>query len=176
LRAVIYARYSSDNQREESIKAQVRASTEYCKRKGYMLVKTYTDEARSALTDDRPQFQQMIQDARDGLFDALIIHKLDRFARNRYDSAFFKRELRRAEVKIESVLEHLDDSPESILLESLLEGLAEYYSKNLGREAMKGMKETALQAKHLAAFHRWDWMWGRTGTTLLMNTRLKPYA
>jgi len=148
LRAVIYARFSSDNQREESITAQVRACTEYCKQKGYVIVKTYTDEARSALTDDRPQFQQMIQDARDGLFDALVIHKLDRFARNRYDSAFYKRELRRAGAKIESVLEHLDDSPESILLESLLEGLAEYYSKNLGREAMKGMKETALQAKH----------------------------
>ncbi len=148
MKAVIYARFSSDNQREESITAQVRACTEYCKSRGYSVTKTYTDEARSALTDDRPQFQQMIQDARDGLFDALIIHKLDRFARNRYDSAFYKRELRKAGVKIESVLEHLDDSPESILLESLLEGLAEYYSKNLGREAMKGMKETALQAKH----------------------------
>ncbi|WP_051273604.1 recombinase family protein [Desulfotruncus alcoholivorax] len=148
MKAVIYARFSSDNQREESITAQARACTEYGRRKGYVIVKTYTDEARSALTDDRPQFQQMIQDARDGLFNVLIIHKLDRFARNRYDSAFYKRELRRAGVKIESVLEHLDDSPESILLESLLEGLAEYYSRNLGREAMKGMKETALQAKH----------------------------
>jgi site-specific DNA recombinase len=148
LKAVIYARFSSDNQREESITAQVRACTQYCKRNGYIIVKTYTDEARSALTDNRPQFQQMVQDARDGLFDVLIVHKLDRFARNRYDSAFYKRELRRAGVKLESVLEHLDDSPESILLESLLEGLAEYYSKNLGREAMKGMKETALQAKH----------------------------
>ncbi|TYO92279.1 site-specific DNA recombinase [Desulfallas thermosapovorans DSM 6562] len=116
-----------------SITAQVRACTEYCKRKGYIITKTYTDEARSALTDDRPQFQKSIQDARDGLYDVLVIHKLDRFARNRYDSAFYKRELRRAGVKIESVLEHLDDSPESILLESLLEGLAEYYSGNWTR-------------------------------------------
>jgi site-specific DNA recombinase len=149
MRAAIYARYSSDNQREESITAQVRACTEYCRKKGYVVIKTYTDEARSALTDDRPQFQNMVQDAKNGLFDVLVVHKLDRFARNRYDSAFYKRELRRAGVKIESVLEHLDDSPESVLLESLLEGLAEYYSKNLGREAMKGMKETALQGKHV---------------------------
>ena len=149
MKAVIYARYSSDNQREESITAQVRACTEYCQKKGYAIVRTYTDEARSALTDDRPQFQQMVSDAKTNLFNVLVIHKLDRFARNRYDSAFYKRELRRAGVKIESVLEHLDDSPESILMESMLEGMAEYYSKNLAREAMKGMKETALQGKHV---------------------------
>jgi Site-specific recombinases, DNA invertase Pin homologs len=134
IKAAIYARYSSDNQREESITAQVRACTEYCQKKGYAIVKTYADEARSALTDNRPEFQQMVSDARAGLFDVLVIHKLDRFARNRYDSAFYKRELRRAGVRLESVLEHLDDSPESVLLESLLEGLAEYYSKNLGRK------------------------------------------
>ena len=148
MKAVIYARYSSDNQREESITAQIRACTEYCQRKKYFVTGTYTDEARSALTDNRPEFQRMIADARTGLFDVLVIHKLDRFARNRYDSAFYKRELRKAGVRIDSVLEHLDDSPESVLMESLLEGLAEYYSKNLAREAMKGMKETALQAKH----------------------------
>ena len=149
IKAAIYSRYSSDNQREESVKAQIRACTEYCRKKGYAVVKTYADEARSALTDNRPEFQQMIADAKAGLFDVLVVHKLDRFARNRYDSAFYKRELRRSGVRLESVLEHLDDSPESVLLESLLEGLAEYYSKNLGREAMKGMKETALQGRHV---------------------------
>lgn len=148
IKAAIYARYSTDHQREESITAQVRACTEYCKRKGYALVRTYADEARSATTDDRPQFQEAIRDAKAGLFNILVVHKLDRFARNRYDSAFYKRELRRAGVKLESVLEPLDDSPESVLMESLLEGLAEYYSRNLGRESMKGMRETALQAKH----------------------------
>ena len=148
MKAVIYARYSSDNQREESITAQIRACTEYCKHKKMVIVGTYADEARSALTDNRPEFQRMISDAKTGLFDVLVIHKLDRFARNRYDSAFYKRELHKAGARIDSVLERLDDSPESVLMESLLEGLAEYYSKNLAREAMKGMKETALQAKH----------------------------
>ncbi|MGB9903485.1 MAG: recombinase family protein [Desulfotomaculales bacterium] len=149
IKAAIYARYSSDNQREESITAQVRACTEYCQKKGYVIVKTYADEARSGRTDDRPQFQQMIADAKLGLFNVVVIHKLNRFSRNRYDSAIYKRELRRAGVRIESVLEPLDDSPESVILESLLEGLAEYFSKDLGREAMKGMKETALQGKHV---------------------------
>jgi len=147
-RTAIYARYSSDNQREESIAAQVRACTDYARGRGYTIVKTFADEARTATTDDRPAFLDMIQAAKTGLFDVVIVHKLDRFARDRYDSAFYKRELRLAGVRLESVLEHLDDSPESIILESVLEGMAEYYSKNLAREVMKGMKENALECKH----------------------------
>lgn len=150
MKAVIYARFSSDNQREESITAQIRACNGYADKQGYTVVKVYTDEARSALTDDRPGFLHMIQEIKNGRVktDIVLVHKLDRFARNRYDSAFYKRELRQAGVRVESVLEHLDDSPEAVLLESLIEGIAEYYSKNLAREVMKGMRETAMQAKH----------------------------
>ena len=147
-KAAIYARYSSDNQREESIEAQVRAINDYCDKNGYSVVKIYTDEAKSATSDDRPQFQQMIKDSSFNIFDAVIVHKLDRFSRDRYDSAFYKRELKKNKVKLVSVLENLDDSPESIILESVLEGMAEYYSANLSREVMKGMKETAYQCKH----------------------------
>lgn len=148
MKAAIYARYSSDNQREESIDAQIRAIKEFAKNNNIQIVKVYTDEARTATTDDRPQFLQMIKDSEFNLFNAIVVHKLDRFARNRYDSAFYKKKLKDNRVKIISVLEHLDDSPESIILESVLEGMAEYYSKNLSREVMKGMKETALQCKH----------------------------
>ena len=147
-KAAAYARYSSDNQREESIEAQLRAIKEYCNRNNMQIVKIYTDEARSATTDDRPSFIQMIKDSELGLFDAVIVHKLDRFSRDRYDSAFYKRQLKKNGVRLISVLEPLDDSPESIILESVLEGMAEYYSRNLAREVMKGMKETALQCKH----------------------------
>jgi site-specific DNA recombinase len=148
MKAAIYARYSSDNQREESITAQVRAIEEYAQRNGYTLVKTYVDEARSATTDNRPQFLKMIKDSYSGNFEFVIVHKLDRFSRDRYDSAFYKKQLKKNGVKIVSVLENLDDSPESIILESVLTGMAEYYSKNLAREVKKGMKETALQCKH----------------------------
>ena len=148
MKAAIYARYSSDNQREESIEAQIRAINEFAKRENIQIVKTYTDEARSATTDDRPQFLKMIKESELGLFDTLIVHKLDRFSRNRYDSAFYKKKLKDNNVTLVSVLEHLDNSPESIILESVLEGMAEYYSVNLSREVMKGMKETALQCKH----------------------------
>ena len=147
-RAALYARFSSDNQRTESIDAQVRAMKKYCQQQHWQIVATYTDEAKSATTDNRPQFQQMIADSSKGIFDIVLVHKLDRFSRNRYDSAIYKSKLKKNHVSIASVLERIDDSPESVMMEAMLEGMAEYYSKNLSREVMKGMNETALQCKH----------------------------
>lgn len=114
IRAASYARYSSDNQREESIAAQERAIGEYCERKGYVLVKKYADEAKSATTDNRSNFQRMIEESALGVYEVLVVHKLDRFARNRYDSAHYKRKLKLNGIKVESVLEQL------IILLSLL--------------------------------------------------------
>lgn len=147
-RVAAYARFSSDNQRAESIDAQLRAIREYCKQHKYVIVEEYTDEARSGTTDRRASFQRLIADSKKKSFDIVLVHKLDRFARNRYDSAVYKRELKKNGVTVHSVLENLDDSPESIMLESVLEGMNEYYSQNLARETMKGMKETAYQCKH----------------------------
>lgn len=147
-RVAQYARFSSDNQRSESIDAQIRAMNQFCKQNRWQVVATYTDEARSATTDNRPQFQQMISDSSKGIFDIVLVHKLDRFSRDRYDSAIYKKRLKKNSVKLCSVLERMDDSPESIMMESVLEGMAEFYSKNLGREVMKGMNETAFQCKH----------------------------
>ena len=164
IRAVAYPRYSSDNQREESISAQMKAIAEYCKRKGYSLIGSYPDEAKTATTDRRPNFQKMIKDSDRGLFDVVVVHKLDRFARDRYDSAHYKRKLKRNGVRVESVLEQLDDSPESIILESVLEGMGEYYSKNLSREVLKGMNENAEAGIHVG---------GRPPYGLLVNKERK---
>ena len=147
-RSAAYARFSSDNQREESIDAQLRAIHEYAQRNGLVVVKEYIDRAKSATTDNRPEFLQMIEDVTDGSFDCVIVHKLDRFSRNRYDSAFYKRQLKRAGIQLFSVVEHLDDSPESVIMESVLEGMSEYYSKNLAREVRKGLHENALKGVH----------------------------
>ncbi|MDF2700739.1 MAG: recombinase, partial [Haloplasmataceae bacterium] len=84
-KAAIYARYSSDNQREESIEAQVRAIEEYAKNNDIKIVKRYFDRAKSATTDKRPGFQQMISDSSIEIFDIVIVHKLDRFSRDKYD-------------------------------------------------------------------------------------------
>ena len=86
-KVALYARFSSDNQRSESIDAQLRAMHAYCEQHNYEIVETYVDEAKSATTDRRPAFQQMISDSSKHIFDILLVHKLDRFARNRYDSA-----------------------------------------------------------------------------------------
>lgn len=146
-KAVAYARYSTDMQREESIDAQVRAIREYCNRNDIVLLDIYTDEGISGTTDNRPGFQSMIEDSKSGTFDYVIVHKLDRFARNRYDSAVYRKKLETNKVGVISVLENIDNSPESIILQSVLEGMSEYFSKNLSREVKKGMKENALKSQ-----------------------------
>jgi len=147
--ASIYARYSSANQTEASIDAQVRACMEYAKSKGLDVIKVYVDSAKTGTNAEREQFQQMISDAEKKLFKNLIIHKLDRFSRDKYDAVTYKRKLKISGVTILSVTENLDGSPESLILESMLEGLNQYYSLNLAREVAKGMKEAALKCRHL---------------------------
>lgn len=147
VKAVIYARYSSDNQREESIEAQIRAVRDFADRNDIIIVKEYIDRAKSATTTDRPQFQNMLADAAGGGFDLVLVHKLDRFARNRYDSIGCRMELKKNGVSLISVLEQFDsDSPESIITESVLEAMAEYYSLNLAREVRKGQRENAYKS------------------------------
>ncbi len=146
--AYAYARFSSDRQREESIDAQLRAIREYCDREGITIVHVFVDRAQSGTTDKREEFQSMIKAAGKGDVDYIIVHKLDRFARNRFDSAFYRRELKKHGVRLLSVLERIDDTPEGIILEAMIEGWNEYYSANLAREVMKGLRETALQCKH----------------------------
>ena len=145
----LYARYSSHNQREESIEAQIRACEEYAKRKNLQIVKQYTDSAKSGTNSDREGFLQMIEDSAKGQFKYLVVHKLDRFSRDKYDAVTFKRKLKMNGVTLLSVTENLDNSPESVMLESCLEGMAQYYSLNLAREVMKGMKESAYKCTHL---------------------------
>ncbi len=148
VRGVIYARFSSDNQRDESIDAQIRAIEEYARKNDITVVGQYIDKARSAMTDNRPEFLRMIAEAKENMFDIVLVHKLDRFARNRQDSIGYRMQLKRHNVSLISVLEYIDESPESIILESVLEAMAEYYSKNLAREVNKGMKENALKGLH----------------------------
>lgn len=100
-----------------------------------------------ATSTDRPQFQQMLSDSADQGFDIVLVHKLDRFARNRYDSIGCRMELKKNGVSLISVLEQFDsDSPESIITESVLEAMAEYYSLNLAREVRKGQRENAYKS------------------------------
>lgn len=146
--AVIYARYSSDNQREESIEGQIRECTAFAEKNGITILRHYIDRAFSAKTDNRPEFQNMIKDSSKKLFDAILVWKLDRFARNRYDSARYKATLKKNGVKVVSATENISDGAEGILLESMLEGMAEYYSADLSEKVIRGMTENALKCKY----------------------------
>lgn len=148
MNAVIYARYSSDSQREESIEGQIRECSEYANRNNITLLGSYIDRALSARTADRPEFQRMIADSEKGLFDAVLVWKLDRFSRDRYDSAHYKHILKKNGVKVISAKENISDGPEGIILESMLEGYAEYYSAELSQKIQRGQKDNAMKCKN----------------------------
>ena len=144
LNAVIYARYSSDRQTEQSIEGQLRECYAFAKANDIAVIDTYIDRAISGKTDNRPAFQKMIEDSAKRQFQAVIVYRLDRFTRNRYDSAIYKARLKKNGVKVLSAMENLNGSPESIIMESLLEGMAEYYSVELSQKITRGMRENAL--------------------------------
>ncbi|MBQ8794061.1 MAG: recombinase family protein, partial [Clostridia bacterium] len=147
-RAVIYARFSSHNQTEQSIEGQVRVCKEWCANKGYTVIDVYADRAISGKNaDNRPEFQRLIADSERRIFDAVVVYKTDRFARNKYDSAVYKRQLKKNNVSIHYAAEAIPDGPEGIILESLMEGLAEYYSAELSQKIKRGMHESALKGR-----------------------------
>ena len=147
LSVVIYARYSSDGQREESIEGQLRECKEYAERQNMNVVLTYIGRAISGKTDNRPEFQKMIQDSARKQFDVILVWKLDRFARNRTDSAMYRAILKRNGVKVVPAKENISDDPEGIILEAMLEGFAEYYSAELSVKVKRGQTENALKCK-----------------------------
>ena len=147
-----YCRYSSENQRDSySIEAQSKAIKEYCESAGHTIYKLYVDEALTATDDDRESFLSMIDDAKAGLFQCIVVHKLDRFARNRYDSAIYGKVLEDLGITLYSILEPIasEDTPEALLFRGMVETMNEYYSRNLGRETLKGKEIAARSFKHL---------------------------
>lgn len=147
--AVIYARYSSGSQREESIEGQLRECHAYAKHNGFTVIGEYVDKALTGRTDKRPDFQRMLRDSERGLFKAVILWKTDRFARNRYDSAMYKYKLKKNGVRLYYAKESIPEGPEGIILESVMEGYAEYYSENLSQNIRRGNYDSALELKTL---------------------------
>ncbi|MEK4471779.1 recombinase family protein [Paenibacillus sp. FSL R7-0048] len=126
INAAIYIRYNSEHQHQQSAETQLVAINEYAAKYGYQIIREYRDETRSANTDNRSQFLQMIEDAAVQGFQKVIVYKLDRFARDSYDAAYYKHELKKYGAELISVIENLDKSPDLIIIESLLEGIAEH--------------------------------------------------
>ena len=143
MKAVIYARYSSHNQREESIEGQLKVCHEFAEKNGYTIVSEYIDRALSGTNDSRPDFQRMISDSNKKFFDYVIVYQLDRFARNRYDSAVYKSKLKKNGVRVLSARENITDDASGILVEGLLESMAEYYSAELSQKIKRGLNINA---------------------------------
>ena len=151
MNVVLYMRYSSEAQTEQSIEGQERVCTEYCKREGYTIIRKYIDRATSAAKDidKRVQFLRMVDDAASGDFQAVVVYKLDRFSRSRYDSAVYKTKLKKAGVQVISATENISNSPEGVILESVLEGIAEYYSMELAQKIRRGQFESMAKGNYL---------------------------
>ena len=132
-KAVIYARYSSAAQNEQTIEGQLRVCNEYAENNNFLVVKTYIDKAKTGTNDKRPEFQQMIADAKRNLFNLVIVYTIDRFSRNRGDHVIYKRQLEVYGIKVLSAMEQINDSEEGALYEGILEIYSEMYSRKLSK-------------------------------------------
>lgn len=147
MNAVIYARYSSHNQTEQSIEGQISAGHAYARTKGYTVIHEYCDRAKTGTNDDREEFQQMLKDTAMRQFEVIIVWKVDRFGRNREEITFNKYRAKKNGVRVEYVAENISEGPEGVILESVLEGMAEYYSKQLSQNVKRGLLESAKKHK-----------------------------
>ena len=142
---VIYARYSSDKQTEQSIEGQLRVCHEYAEKQGFNILHEYIDRAMTGTNDNRPAFQQMIEDSNKKQFDYVLVYKLDRFSRSKYDNAIYKHKLQLNGVRVISATETISNTPEGALMEGLLEMFAELYSKDLSQKVKRGMRENKIK-------------------------------
>ena len=144
-KAVVYARYSSDSQTEQSIEGQLRVCKDFASKEGYTIIDSYIDRAMTGTNDKRPAFQKMLHDSNKKGFEFVIVYKFDRFARSRHDSAVNKAILKKNGVKVISATELITDTPEGIILEGMLESFAEYYSVELSQKVKRGRKESRIK-------------------------------
>ena len=140
--AVAYLRYSSDKQTEQSIEGQRHVCQEYAQRNNILITHYYIDRAMSGKTDNRTEFQQMMKDSAKQAWDMVLVYKLDRFSRDKFEMAIHRKTLKDNGIKLVSCMENIPDTPEGIILESLLEGMAQYYSAELAQKVHRGMNES----------------------------------
>ena len=143
--AVIYARYSSNSQTEQSIEGQLRVCQQYAQQNDLLIVDTYIDRAMTGTNDNRVAFQKMLADSKKKQFNYVIVYKLDRFARNKFEAINNKQKLKENGVRILSAMENIPDTPEGSLMESLLEGFNQYFSEELRQKVNRGLKESWLK-------------------------------
>lgn len=156
-KAVLYCRFSSENQREKSIEGQRRECLEYAQKNGIEVIGEYVDRAKSATTDERPDFQRTIRKSSSKSFGIVLVWKLDIFARNRFDSLKYKAILKQNGIRLLSETERIMEGPDGIIMESLLDGMNEYYSADLSQKIKRGMTENVLKGKTTGGLRQFDY-------------------
>lgn len=151
-RVVIYARFSSHSQTEQSIEGQLRECYDYAKKHDLLVVSEYIDRALTGTTDKRPSFLQMIEDSKKKTFDYVLVYQLDRFARNRYDSANYKAKLKKNGVRVLSAKENISKDASGIFIEGVLESMAEYYSAELSQKVKRAIRESYEKGYFIGGF------------------------
>ena len=146
--AVIYARFSSHAQNEQSIEGQLAECYNFAQRNDLRITHEYIDRALTGTTDKRPEFLQMVEDSKRKGFQYVLVYQLDRFARNRYDSATYKAKLKKNGVRVLSAKENITDDASGILIEGVLESMAEYYSAELSQKVKRGIAMSAAKCKY----------------------------
>lgn len=148
---VIYARYSSDSQTEQSIEGQVRVCKQFAEKNDLLVVDSYIDRATTGTNDNRAAFQQMLRDSKKAQWGAVIVYKLDRFARNKYESVVNRKKLKDNGVELVSAMENIPDTPEGKLFLAVIEGVNEYFSEDLKQKVNRGLRESWLKGNATGA-------------------------
>ena len=143
--AVIYARYSSDSQSEQSIEGQIHVCKDYAEKNDIIVIDTYIDRAMTGTNDNRVAFQKMLKDSSNHQFSLVLVYKLDRFSRNKYESVIHKKTLKDNGVSLISCMENIPNTPEGTLMETLLEGFNQYFSEELTQKVNRGLRESWLK-------------------------------
>ena len=152
-KAVIYARYSSDSQTEQSIEGQMRECQNFAKRNDMLIVDSYIDRAMTGTNDNRAAFQKMLHDCTKGQWEIVLVYKLDRFSRNKYETVIHRKTLQDHGVRLVSAMENIPNTPEGALMESVLEGFNQYYSEELRQKVNRGLRESWIKGQATGGKH-----------------------
>ena len=170
--AALYARVSSDRQDVDlSVSAQLRALRDYADKNGYLVARTYVDEAESGRIADRPEFRKMIDEAAkpNAPFREILVWKVSRFTRKREHAVAFKSMLRRKGVRVVSITEHADDTPTGKLMEAIIESVDEFYSENLAQEVVRGMRESASRGSRPVKWCKRERVWRKRDHRVILS-------
>ena len=153
--AVIYARYSSHSQNEQSIETQIEICQNYADKNGLNVIEIYSDKAKTGTNDNREAFQNMLSNSSKNTFKYVIVYNLSRFARNSTESVMNELILNKNGVSVVSATENIngdDDDPIASLIKNIMRGVNEYYSKNTAKNIRDGLKTNAKKGLSIGGF------------------------